>query len=568
MDQTVKYTLTLNDLLSGKLEAADGKAQKFETTMQRLQGTISSVAAAAGIAFGIAGIKQFVGSVVDAGTSVEDARTGLTTLLKDSKQAGEVINQTMTDATKSNFSFEGLLAGNKAMIAAGANAKEARDVVMDLGNALAATGGGDNEMGRMVVNMQQIRTIGKATAADVKQFGFAGINIYKILADATGKNVADVKDMEVSYDMLAFALKRAGMEGGAYFHGMENASNNTSVQLSNLGDGLFKLKVQIFDDLKPALIELIEVGKGLIEWAGEAWKWLKQNKDMIFALAKGVLTGVAAYKAYILITKSSILWTKIQYASINLLGNGFMTASAGTKFFAGSLEMLKGAMLSNPIGLMAVAVGALATAYFAFSKTADLARNSVDNFNVSLMKTEGIVDRVQLKLSKGIMNGDNAEILGMNYEQLNKYRNDALVREKELADKIAQNEGRIVALSSRSLKTGQMQNTLKEIGELEEQNKNLQYNVTNLASMRAKAEARLKKLPKPELNNINNKLDLKSSSKITGNRSVNINIHINEMIHDFTVKTVNLGDALPEIKGKVMQALTSAINDAQIIQNQ
>lgn len=567
-DQTVKYTLTLSDLLSGKLENADAKAQKFDTTMSRLQGTINNVAAAAGIAFGLQGLKQFVGGMIDAGTTVEDAQTGLTTLLKDAGKAKEVIKNTMQDATETPFAFEGLLSANKALISANASAEEARQTVKDLGNAIAATGGGDVELQRMVVNLQQIRNTGKATAQDIKQFAFAGINIYQLLADATGKPIDKVKELDVSYEMLRFALAKAHQAGGLYAGGLENMANNTSVQISNLGDALFQLKVKMFDDLKPAITATIEQGKIFIAWLGDAWKWLKQNKDMIFAVAKGVLVGVAAYKAYKLALQASVLWTKIQYASITLLGDGFLTANAGTKLFAGGLEMLKGAMLTNPIGLMAVAVGALAAAYFAFSKTADTALNSNENFNASLMKTAGIVDKVQQKLSGGIMGGNNAEILGMNYAQLSKYREDAIEREKELSSKIADNEARITNLAQLGAKGGQLQNRLKQIAEIEDQNRILQGNITNLQDLRKRADKRLKELPKPTINNTNAQLDLKSTSKITGNRSVTINIDIKNLIESFTVKTVNLGEAIPEIKSKVVQALMSAVNDSQIIGTQ
>jgi len=567
-DQTVRYTLTLSDLLSGKLEQADAKANKFDTTMSKLQSTINGVAAAAGIAFGIQGVKSFMGSVIEAGTTVEDARTGLTTLLRDSGKANEVIKNTMEDATKTPFAFEGLLKANKALIAANVEAGEARGTVLDLANAIAASGGGNVELERMVVNLQQIKNTGKATATDIKQFGIAGINIYEVLARATGKNANELKDVEISYKTLAQALAIAHKEGGLFAGGLEAMSGNTSVQISNLGDALFQLKVRMFDDLKPAITAAVQVGMDFIKWLSDGWEWAKRNKDMIAAVAKGVLVGVAAYKAYTLALKASVLWTKIQYASITILGDGFLTASAGTKFFAGTLQMLKGALLTNPIGLMAVAVGALATAYFAFSKTADTALNSNENFNASLMKTAGIVDKVQLKLSGGILGGNNAEIMGMNAAQLTQYRDDALKREKELADKIAENEGRIVNMSKLSMKTGTMQNTLANIKALEDENRVLQANVANFASLRSRAEKRLKELPKPKVDLTTNNLDLKSTSKITGNKSVNITININNLIEEFTVKTVNLGEAMPEIKGKVMQALTSAINDSQIIGQQ
>jgi tape measure domain-containing protein len=564
-DTNVRYTLSLTDLLTGKLAQADQTAKNLDSTMSTLQNSINRVGAAFGVAFGVQAIKNAGAAIIEAGTMVENAQTGLTTLLKDANSAKQVISNTMEDAETTPFAFEGLLQANKALISAKVGAEEARNTVKDLANAIAATGGGDVELGRMVVNLQQIKNVGKATAMDIRQFAFAGINIYQLLADATGKPIDKVKDLEVSYDLLTFALKKAHAEGGLYANGLENMAGNTSVQISNLGDSLFKLKVNMFNDLKPALTELIAAGQDGIKWLANAWEWAKRNKDMIFALAKGVLFGVAAFKAYKLVLQASVLWTKIQYASIVLLGDGFLTASAGSKFFAGSLQMLKTAMLTNPIGLMAVAVGTLAAAFFAFSGDADKATTSLDNFNVSLMKTDFYIDKVQEKLSKGIYTDKSAMIDKMNAADLQKYRDEAITREKEIGDKIAANDAAITAIMKKAPNT----NNLRRIDELEDANKLLAFNLQALRQSREKADQRLKTMPKADITNkFAGDVALKQTQKVTGNRSVTINIHIDELIHDFTVKTTTINESPKKVAELVTQTLLAAVNDSQIVAGQ
>lgn len=565
-DNNVRYTLSLTDLLTGKLAQADQSAKRLDDTMGTLQGTINKVGTAFGVALGIQGIKQMGAAIIDAGTTVENAQTGLTTLLKDAGAAKQVIANTMEDAQKTPFAFEGLLAANKALISAKVGAGEARETVKDLGNAIAATGGGDVELQRMVVNLQQIKNVGKATALDIKQFAYAGINVYQLLADATGKPIEKVKDMEVSYDLLTFALKKAHQQGGLYANGLENMAGNTSVQISNLGDALFKLKVQMFNDLKPALTELLAVGMEAITWLKNAWEWTKRNKDGLAALAKGVLWGVAAFKLYKLAIQSSVLWTKIQYASIVLLGDGFLTASAGTKFFAGSLQMLKTAIMTSPVGVFAVAVGALAAAFYYFSADTDKATTSLDNFNVSLMKTDFYLDKVQDKLSQGIYTDKSAAINKMNEAQLNEYQEQVLKREKEIQDKIAQNDTNMTSLMKRNPTPAD----LSRIRELENANKTLAFNLQQVQQVRGKVEDRLKKMPKNAT--VNQKfagdLALKQTSKVTGNRSIAINIHIDELIHEFNVKTTTINDSTRKIAELVTQTLLGAVNDSQIVAGQ
>lgn len=565
-DTNVRYTLSLTDLLTGKLAQADQTAKNLDGTMSTLQNSINRVGAAFGVAFGVSAIKNAAAAVIDAGTTVENAQTGLTTLLKDANQAKQVITNTMEDAQTTPFAFEGLLQANKALISARVSAGEARNTVKDLANAIAATGGGDVELGRMVVNLQQIKNVGKATAMDIRQFAFAGINIYQLLADATGKPIEKVKDMEVSYDLLTFALKKAHAEGGLYANGLENMAGNTSVQISNLGDALFKLKVNMFNDLKPALTELIQVGMDGIKWLASAWEWTKKNSDMIIALGKGVLAGVLAFKTYKLALQASVLWTKIQYASITILGDGFLTASAGSKFFAGSLQLLKGAMLTNPIGLMALAVGALATAFFMFDQSADKATASLDNFNVSLMKTDFYIDKVQDKLSKGLYTDKSAMIDKMNAQELQQYRDNALAREKEIQAKIDENNATMTSLIKKKPTT----NDLRRIDELEDANKILASNLAQNKKDREAADKRLKSLPKG--GDINNKfagdLALKQTAKVTGNRSVTINIHIDELVHELNIKTTTFKESPGRMAEMVTQTLMSAVNDSQIVAGQ
>ena len=174
MDNQIRYTVTANDMLSGKLQGMNQNANILNGTMANLGTAIAG-------AFSVYAITGFVKSVVSAGTTVENATTGLTTLLGDAGEATRVIQNTMQDATKTPFAFEGLLSANKALISAGIDADKARKDVLNLANAISATGGGNDELTRMVVNMQQISNSGRATSQDIKQFAYAGINIYKVL---------------------------------------------------------------------------------------------------------------------------------------------------------------------------------------------------------------------------------------------------------------------------------------------------------------------------------------------------------------------------------------------------
>ena len=131
----------------------------------------------------------------------------------------------------------------------------------------------------MTYNLQQIRNVGEATAIDIRQFGYAGVDIYQMLADSMGKTTTQIKGMTITYDMLSNALKSAHEAGGLYESGLEKMAANTSVQISNLGDAMFQLKVKMFDDLKPAIDSVIATGKDMIAGLRDGWDWMVEHKE-------------------------------------------------------------------------------------------------------------------------------------------------------------------------------------------------------------------------------------------------------------------------------------------------
>lgn len=384
-----EYIISLKDLFSAKIQQADNQAQHLNQTVEQTKtgfATLQTVALAAAAAIGYA-FGQQARSIVDAGSEVETATIGLTTLLKDQNAAAQVIQNTMQDAARTPFEFRGLLMANRALISAGESAENSRQVVLDLANAIAATGGGNAELERMVVNMQQIKNVGKAAAIDIKQFAFAGINIYQALAEVTGKNVDELKDMDVTYDMLTVALRKAAEEGGIYANGLQNMSKSTAVAISNIGDAIFQLRVKIFNKMKPAIDTLTNgvksligfteqyiksnqksimsilqfassIAQGLMPVVGalgvvlhgvfkvaagiaDAWNRMGRFGQFLITTIGGIVVGVWAYnKALIAIKAAQAALLTIQAASAALMGNWAGLAAAGAILAAAGIYHL------------------------------------------------------------------------------------------------------------------------------------------------------------------------------------------------------------------------------------
>ena len=197
----------------------------------------------------VRGVESIAKAGIEFNAKMEQYQTGLTTLLGSEKEAAAVMEQIRKDAASTPFDVDSLTQANQMLISTGMSAGAARNDVLNLANAIAATGGGSAELSRMASNMQQIKNVGKATAMDIRQFAMAGINIYGLLADATGKTTEEVKDMEVSYELLSAALQKASEEGGAYYGAMEAQSQTFNGRLSTLKDNATQLAGELTQDL-------------------------------------------------------------------------------------------------------------------------------------------------------------------------------------------------------------------------------------------------------------------------------------------------------------------------------
>ncbi|HRO44051.1 MAG TPA: tape measure protein, partial [Flavipsychrobacter sp.] len=183
---------------------------------------------------------------------------GLKTFLGE-QGANKAFANIKKDAAATPYSIDSLLGVNRALISAGVSADKARQDTMNLANAIAAVGGGNDELSRMAANMQQIRTVGKATQMDIRQFANTGINIYKLLSDATGKTVAQIEEMEVSYDTLAFALSKAARAGGMYAGALEAQSKTIAGKWSTLTDNIAEKAVEMATSLKPFISKVLDM---------------------------------------------------------------------------------------------------------------------------------------------------------------------------------------------------------------------------------------------------------------------------------------------------------------------
>lgn len=253
---------------SSSTDKASGKSLANAITQGTVMANIFSKLGSAALS----AAEGFISSGIEYNAQIEKYTTGFTNMLGSAEAAQQVMSQIQEDAAKTPFDVESLTKANQYLISAGENASYARSTIMALGDAVSATGGGNDELNRMAQNLQQIANTGEATAVDIKQFAYAGIDVYGILADYTGKSTAEVQKMTISYDLLTQALQAASEEGGRYYNSMDTQSQTMNGRVSTLKDNVSQLAGLLTGDLSSGIGVAISKLNDMVVAAQEAYK--------------------------------------------------------------------------------------------------------------------------------------------------------------------------------------------------------------------------------------------------------------------------------------------------------
>ena len=256
------------DGFASSTDKASGKSLANAITQGTVMANVFSKLGSAALS----AAEGFISSGIEYNAQIEKYTTGFTNMLGSAEAAQQVMSQIQEDAAKTPFDVESLTKANQYLISAGENASYARSTIMALGDAVSATGGGNDELNRMAQNLQQIANTGKATTADIKQFAYAGIDVYGILADYTGKSTAEVQNMTISYDLLTQALQAASEEGGRYYGSMDTQSQTMNGRVSTLKDNVKQLAGLMTGDLSSGVGQVIEKLNEMTVAAIEAYK--------------------------------------------------------------------------------------------------------------------------------------------------------------------------------------------------------------------------------------------------------------------------------------------------------
>ncbi len=306
MNKVIEYIISAKDATGNAIKSALGRIKSFASGVM---GQLANIKAGFDMAAGV--VRQFAGifgSAIKEAFKFEKAQSDFAGLLNSAEKAKEHIAELRQFASSTPLTFGDLSQASKLLLSFGMNVEDVMPSMKMLGDI--AMGDAQKFQGLSLV-FAQVKSAGKLMGQDLLQMINQGFNPLTVIAQQTGKSVAELKDMmaegAISFDMVAEAMRVATSEGGLFNNAMANASKTGEGLISTLQDKWTDV-VRTFgeafaDTAKGGLQMLIEKLTQLVEdgtvdvWANKVARGLNKVVEVATSCAKAIGWVVDKYNA-------------------------------------------------------------------------------------------------------------------------------------------------------------------------------------------------------------------------------------------------------------------------------
>lgn len=347
------------------------------------------------------GLAAFTSAIVAAGTAIgglatiatkynsqmEDYFANFTVLLGSTTEATKHVEDLKRFAAKTPFEMAGLADASKQLLSFGIGVE---DIMPDLQMLGDISLGNQERFKGLALVFAQVASAGKLTGQDLLQFINQGFNPLQVIAENTGKSMADLKEEmsqgKISYEMVAEAMKVATSEGGKFYQGMEVQSQTLSGMWSTLkddtmsliGDAFMPFSNMLKENVMPALQGIIQhmsaafADPNIQESIANIAIGLGNLITTVAELVSAWLPTVLSFLEWVFNNGNTIIATIISLGVALLTLNvanmimGVISAFQGVKTATEAWivvqKLLNTTLFSNPIALVVAAISGLVAA--------------------------------------------------------------------------------------------------------------------------------------------------------------------------------------------------------------
>jgi tape measure domain-containing protein len=218
---------------------------------------IAATGAAIALAgFGVLAMRQ--------GAEFESLRLGLSAYTADADELERVWKRLREVARLPGLGFEEAIRGSVRLQAAGFNARLAERALLSFGNALAAVGGGREELDGVLLALTQIASKSQVSAEEINQIAERVPQIRQIMLEAFG--TANTEELaKRGIDPRAFLVKIIDV-----LEKLPRVAGGTKNAFENIGDAIKNAVADIGTVLNTALVPHLEKVTSFVDYLSES----------------------------------------------------------------------------------------------------------------------------------------------------------------------------------------------------------------------------------------------------------------------------------------------------------
>lgn len=333
------------DKLPNGVKVFNKELENTGKTVERTRDLMSDFSRLTGIAFGVVGARNFLGSMVRVTGEFEVQKMALRSMLQDQEKADAIFSELRKNALESPYTFQDLSKYAKQLAAFNIDADQLVETEKRLADVAAGLG---VDMGRIVLAYGQVKSAGVLKGTELRQFTEAGVPLLQALADqierAEGKAVSlsevfdRISKKQIPFEMVEQAFRDMTSAGGKFYNMQEVLVETLQGKIGKLRDVWQQMLYEVGDGNSSAIKNVIDSLTGLLSHFDTISRVVSPLVKAFGAYAAALALAASAQKALL---GMEMLTTLVKWTSAtNKLGNAAKAVGASFKGWAAAAFVL------------------------------------------------------------------------------------------------------------------------------------------------------------------------------------------------------------------------------------
>lgn len=343
----------------------------YKTEVKDSTASTFSFGKALGVVGGIAAIRKLGSDIIKVRSEFRSMEISLETMIGEEKAKG-LMSEIKQYAAISPLGLKEVQSATEMMVGFNIEAEKTPRFIQAIGDI---SRGESQKFQSLSLAFSQMSSTGKLMGQDLNQMINAGFNPLQIIAEKTGKTIAQLKDEmskgAISSEIVQQAFIDATSAGGKFYNMAQKQSGELSGQLSILGD-----------TIDNALNDMGAKSEGVIMSGVKNTTALVENYETVGKVLVGLIGTYGAYRVALMLTANA----EKGYSLTTMILRGRLIATQK------ATALLNTTMLKNPYVAATVAVGALVTAMWALSDSTTAAEKAQNRFKEEQEQAQTNID--------------------------------------------------------------------------------------------------------------------------------------------------------------------------------